>query len=159
MNINVTSSAFEQGEWIPRKYTGEGEDVSPPLSWSGIPKEAQEIAVLCDDPDAPTPEPWVHWIIYGIPAGADGLPEGVPNEPHLDEPQGARQGKNSWTSGITIGYRGPMPPPGAPHRYYFKMYALDTKLSLKSGADKQSLLQAIEGHVLATGELMGRYKR
>ncbi len=159
MKLEVTSTAFGQGEEIPRKYTGEGEDLSPPLSWSGVPEAAREIAVLCDDPDAPTPEPWVHWLIYGIPAGAGGLPEGVPNEPRLDNPPGALQGKNSWPSGVTIGYRGPMPPPGGPHRYYFKVYALDAPLGLEPGIDKQALLRALEGHVLAEGELMGRYER
>lgn len=159
MPIEVTSTAFRQGDWIPRKHTGEGDDVSPPLAWSGVPEGAQEIALICDDPDAPTPEPWVHWLIYGLPASADGLPEGVPNEPHLDEPAGAVQGKNSWESGANIGYRGPMPPPGKPHRYYFKVYALDAKLGLKPRADKKALLQAMEGHILAEGQRMGRYER
>ena len=159
MKLEVTSTAFGQGEEIPRKYTGEGEDLSPPLSWSGVPEAAREIAVLCDDPDAPTPEPWVHWLIYGIPAGTGGLPEGISNEPRLNNPPGALQGKNSWPSGVTIGYRGPMPPPGGPHRYYFKVYALDAPLGLEPGVDKQALLRALEGHVLAEGELMGRYER
>ncbi len=159
MKIEVTSTAFGPGESIPRKHTGEGDDLSPPIAWSGVPEEAQEIVVLCDDPDAPTPEPWVHWLIYGIPPDLGGLPEGVPNEPRLQDPPGAVQGKNSWESGITIGYRGPMPPPGKPHRYHFKVYALDANLSLEPGGDKPALLQAIEGHVLAEGELMGRYER
>ncbi len=159
MKLEVTSTAFGQDEGIPRKYTGEGEDLSPPLSWSGIPEQAREIAVLCDDPDAPTPEPWVHWLIYGIPAQTSGLPEGVPNEPRLNHPPGAVQGKNSWPSGVTIGYRGPMPPPGGPHRYYFKVYALDAELGLEPGIEKQVLLRALEGHVLAEGELIGRYER
>ncbi len=159
MPIEVTSTALKQGDWIPREHTGEGDDVSPPLAFSGVPEGAQEIAVICDDPDAPTPEPWVHWLIYGLPASVSGLPEGVPNEPHLNEPAGAVQGKNSWESGTTIGYRGPMPPPGKPHRYYFKVYALDAKLGLEPGADKKALLQAMEGHVVAEGQLMGRYER
>ncbi|MDY0167061.1 MAG: YbhB/YbcL family Raf kinase inhibitor-like protein [Thermoguttaceae bacterium] len=159
MPIEVRSTAFNEGEWIPRKYTGEGEDVSPPISWSGIPDEAQEIVIVCDDPDAPTPEPWVHWLIYKIPAGLGGLPEGVPNQPRLKDPPGAMQGKNSWQTGVTIGYRGPMPPPGGPHRYYFKVYALDAKLVIEPGVGKGVLLEDIRDHILAEGQLMGLYER
>ncbi len=158
-SIKVTSPAFVHGEWIPRKYTGEGADVSPSLFWAGIPAETREIAVICDDPDAPTPEPWVHWVIYGIPAGVDGLPEGVPGHLRLASPSGAMQGKNSWDAEPTIGYRGPMPPPGKPHRYYFKIYALGAESGLQPGAEKHALLAAIREHILAEGELMGQYQR
>ncbi len=159
MKLEVTSTAFAQGQPIPKKYTGEGADVSPPLSFSGVPKEARELALICDDPDAPTAEPWVHWVIYKIPPTATGLLEAVPKQVRLKEPVGALQGKNSWPAGQNIGYRGPMPPPGSPHRYYFKLYALEAKLPVEPGLDKNTLLQEIRGHVLAEGQLMGTYER
>lgn len=158
--IQVTSSAFSAGQPIPRKYTGEGEDVSPPLAWSGVPAGTQELALIVDDPDAPTPEPWVHWVLYKIPADCKGLPEGVQKVLRPQEPPGALQGKNSWPSGQTIGYRGPMPPPGhGVHRYRFHLYALDKKLEVQPGLTKADLLAAMKGHVLAEGELTGTYKR
>lgn len=159
MSIEVTSTAFNDGEWIPRKCTGEGHDLSPPISWSGLPEGAQEIVIICEDPDAPTPEPWVHWLIYKIPASLGGLPEGIPNQPRLKNPPGTLQGKNSWQSGTTVGYRGPMPPPGGPHRYFFKVFALGAKLVIEPGVSKQALLQEIGDHILAQGELMGLYER
>ena len=160
MAIRITSPAFQSGQPIPKKYTGEGADVSPPLEWSGIPEGTQELALICDDPDAPTPEPWVHWVLYKIPPDVTKLPENLPKTPKLDNPPGALQGKNSWTSGQTIGYRGPMPPPGhGRHRYYFRIYALNTKLNLPPGATKKELMNAMKGHILAEGELMGTYER
>jgi Raf kinase inhibitor-like YbhB/YbcL family protein len=160
MNIEVTSTAFRNDQPIPTKYTGEGQDVSPPLAWSKLPEGTQELALICDDPDAPTPEPWVHWVIYKIPADANGLPEGVAKDPQLTNPQGAMQGKNSWPSGQTIGYRGPMPPPGhGVHHYHFTLYALKTKLNLEPGLNKKALLKAINGQVIAQGRLTGTYKR
>jgi len=118
------------------------------------------LALICDDPDAPTPEAWVHWVIYKIPPDTTELPEGVAKTAQLSQPPGAVQGKNSWPSGQTIGYRGPMPPPGhGVHRYYFRLYALDTPLDVPPGATKAELLQAMEGHILAQGELMGTYQR
>ncbi|HVT29153.1 MAG TPA: YbhB/YbcL family Raf kinase inhibitor-like protein, partial [Lacipirellulaceae bacterium] len=120
MKFELTSSAFKRGAPIPRKYTGEGDDASPPLAWSAAPPNTKEFALICDDPDAPSAEPWVHWVIYGIPADVSGLPEGVKtNEAKLAKPVVARQGKNSFTSGATVGYRGPMPPPGhGVHHYH-----------------------------------------
>lgn len=160
MAIKLTSSAFEEGQRIPKKYTGEGYDVSPPLSWSGVPEEAKELVLICDDPDAPTPEPWVHWIIYKIPANVTSLKEDVPKKTRLTEPTGTLQGKNSWQDKQNIAYRGPMPPPGSgAHRYYFKIYALEAKLAVEAGMDKKSLLKDIEGHVIAEGQLMGTYSR
>jgi Raf kinase inhibitor-like YbhB/YbcL family protein len=160
MTLQVSSSAFTQGHPIPKKYTGEGADLSPPLSWSGIPEGAKELALICDDPDAPTDEPWVHWVIYKIPAEAKGLPEGVPRKPHLKEPHGAVQGKNSWPAGDNVGYRGPMPPPGhGVHHYYFKLYALDVPLNVQPGLDKKAVLENINDHILAEGVLMGTYQR
>jgi len=160
MSIKVTSTAFAEGAKIPKKYTGEGEDVSPPLAWSGVPEGTKELALICDDPDAPTAEPWVHWVIYHISASATGLPEGVPSTPRLENPAGALQGKNSWPSGQAIGYRGPMPPPGhGPHRYFFRLYALNAPVAAEPGDTKKLLLEQMSGHVLGEGQLMGTYER
>lgn len=149
MAIEVSSSAFEPGVAIPRKHTGEGQDVSPTLTWTGVPDETKEIALICDDPDAPTPAPWVHWVVYKIPADRTGLPEG--------DTQGALEGKNDFGG---TGYGGPMPPRGhGVHRYHFKVYALDTELEVAAGLTKERLLEAMEGHVLAEGELIGTYER
>jgi Raf kinase inhibitor-like YbhB/YbcL family protein len=158
--IELTSPVLAEGRPVPRRYTGEGEDLSPPISWSDLPEEALELALICDDPDAPAPEPWVHWVIYKIPAEATVLPEGLPKTLRLKTPSGALQGKNSWSSGQTIGYRGPMPPKGhGAHRYFFRLYALRTKLAVEPGLAKEQILQAMEGHVIGEGELMGTYER
>ncbi len=160
MTLTLSSSAFTQGHPIPKKYTGEGEDVSPPLAWSGLPAGTKELALICDDPDAPRDEPWVHWVIYKIPAAASGLPEGVPKKSRLKEPAGALQGKNSWPEGENIGYGGPMPPPGhGVHHYYFKLYALDMALEVEPGLNKKALLEKMQGHILAEAALMGIYER
>jgi Raf kinase inhibitor-like YbhB/YbcL family protein len=160
MSMTLTSPAFQHGQRIPKKYTGEGADVSPPLAWDHVPEGVQAFALICDDPDAPTKEPWVHWLIYDIPAESRSLPEGVATDAELNQPAGARQGKNSWTSGQTIGYRGPMPPPGhGVHHYHFRLHALDAPLKLAAGADKHVLLQAMKGHVLAEALLTGTYER
>lgn len=160
MKIEVTSTAFMQGKPIPAKYTGEGDDVSPPLAWSKLPEGTKELALICDDPDAPTAEPWVHWVIYNIPVNATGLPENIPANPQLEQPAGAMQGKNSSTSGQLIGYRGPMPPVGhGTHHYFFRLYALDAKLTVASGLTKKQLLDEMRGHIIGQGELMGIYER
>ena len=157
MEIKITSTAFSAGQGIPRQYTGEGKDISPPLSWGGIPAGAKELAMIVDDPDAPTAQPWVHWVIYKMPADTTGLSEGIAASAELSSPAGAAQGKN--TAG-RIGYHGPMPPPGhGVHHYHFKLYALDSKLQLAAGADKEALLKAMKGHILAQGELIGTYQR
>jgi Raf kinase inhibitor-like YbhB/YbcL family protein len=157
MTIQVTSSAFTQGHPIPKKYTGEGVDISPPLAWDNLPAGTRELVLICDDPDAPRAEPWVHWVIYKIPADAKGLPEGVPRKAKLKEPTGVLQGTE--TSG-GIGYHGPMPPPGhGVHHYYFKLYALDAPLAVEAALDKKTILEKIENHVLAQGVLMGTYQR
>ncbi len=158
MSIALSSPAFTANQPIPVQHTGDGPDVCPALSWKGVPDGTRSLAIIMDDPDAPTPQPWVHWVIWNIPGDAPGLPEGMPRKDKLDNPKGALQGKNSWPSG-NIGYRGPAPPPGKPHRYYFKLYALDTLLTLPAGADKSQLLKAMQGHTLAQGELMGTYQR
>jgi Raf kinase inhibitor-like YbhB/YbcL family protein len=160
MKLTVTSTAFADGQRIPKKYSGEGEDLSPALAWTGVPEGTRELALICDDPDAPQPEPWMHWVIYKIPAGVTALREGIPREPQLTDPRGALQGKNSWPKGETIGYRGPMPPPGhGVHHYHFRVYALDVELAVKAGLDKKALLKAMEGHILAEGRLTGTYQR
>lgn len=166
--LDVTSPAFAEGQPIPKKHTGEGEDRSPALEWSGasggsIPEGTKEFAVICDDPDAPSPkrpapEPWVHWVLYRIPAkipaGTMGLAEGGMG--------GGVRGVNSWPAGAPqhARYAGPMPPPGSGvHRYFFKVYALDAALDLAGGATKDELLAAMKGHVIAEGELVGTYER
>jgi len=160
MAIEITSEAFTQGQRIPKKHTGEGDDLSPPLAWSGVPEAAKELVLICDDPDAPTAEPWVHWVIYKIPASTAGLPEGIGRKPRLKNPPGALQGKNSWPSGQTIGYRGPMPPPShGTHHYVFKLYALEARMVAEPGLDKKTVLDEIRNHVLAEGQLVGTYER
>jgi hypothetical protein len=159
VKIQLSSTAFDNNAPIPRIYTGESDDHSPPLAWEGAPDDAKEFALICDDPDAPSAEPWVHWVIYGIPAEVHALPEGLSANAQLTSPVAAKQGKNSWPSGATVGYRGPMPPPGKTHHYHFKLYALDTKVDSAPSATKSELLKAIQGHVLAEGELIGTYSR
>jgi len=155
--MEIVSTAFKHNDQIPRRHTGEGEDVSPRLEWSSPPPEAKELALICDDPDAPSKEAWVHWVLYKIPLGVHEIPEARPQEPSLTEPPGALQGKNSWGS---LGYRGPLPPPGhGIHHYYFKLFALDKAMGLKPGLDKAGLLNAIKGHVIAETCLIGTYSR
>lgn len=157
MSPTIQSPAFANNTTIPKRFSGDGEDVSPQLSWSGLPDGAKQLALIMDDPDAPTPEPWVHWVVYGIPATTTGLPENVAKTASLTAPEGTFQGKNSWGR---IGYGGPAPPPGhGVHHYHFKLYALDTELSAQSGWTKTKLLAAMKGHVLAEGELVGTYQR
>ena len=157
MTITIETPAFANNSTIPVRYTGDGQDISPALAWSGVPDGTAELALIVDDPDAPTPEPWVHWVIYKIPAGVTGLPENVPTTESVAEPAGAVQGENTWP---TTGYRGPAPPPGhGIHHYHFKLYALDAELNVGPGLDKKGLLAAMEGHILAQGELVGTFQR
>lgn len=157
--MQITTTAFDANQRIPREYTGEGPDKSPALSWSGVPAGTAELALIMDDPDAPRPEPWVHWVLYKIPRETTGLPEGVPREKQLGTPAGALQGANSWP-GDNIGYRGPMPPPRhGTHNYHFKLYALDQKLDVQPGLTKEKLLAAMKGHILAEAEVVGTYSR
>lgn len=146
-------SAFAMGAPIPMKYAGGGENLSPPLSWSKVPTNTQSIAILCDDPDAPAGD-WVHWVLFNLPPDATKLDAGVPQQAQLSN--GASQGRNDSNR---LGYDGPWPPPGKPHRYFFKVYALDTKLTLTATARKSDLLKAMHGHVLAQGQLLGTFKR
>jgi len=149
MAIRIVSTAFEPNRPIPKKYTGEGPDVSPPLAWSGVPEPTKELALICDDPDAPTPEPWVHWILYQLSPTLTGLKEG--------DKAGGIEGKNSFEK---TGYGGPLPPRGdGMHHYHFMLYALDQPLGVGAGLSKDQLLVAMKGHVLAQGELIGTYER
>jgi Raf kinase inhibitor-like YbhB/YbcL family protein len=160
MSITLRSTAFADGQPIPKDHTGDGQDLSPPLAWDGVPDGAQELVLICDDPDAPTPEPWVHWVLYKLAPLTRELPAGVASGPRLSSPVSACQGRNSWSSGKTIGYRGPAPPPGhGVHHYHFRLYALDCTLDVKPGLDKRALLRALQGHILDQGELVGTYQR
>ena len=152
MTLQLTSSAFSQGDPIPTKYTCDGDDVSPPLAWGDPPEGTASFALINDDPDAPVGT-WVHWVLYNLPADARSLPEAVPADSEL--PDGSRHGQNSWRR---PGYGGPCPP-GGTHRYFFKLYALDTALDLPSDANKEEVLKAMEGHILGQTELMGVYTR
>jgi Raf kinase inhibitor-like YbhB/YbcL family protein len=154
MPLTISSPAFTPGGPIPSAYTGEGRDVSPPLAWSGVPAGAKSLALIVDDPDAPDPAApkrvWVHWVLYDLPPTAAGLPEAV-----ADLPAGTREGKNDW--GRT-GYGGPMPPVGR-HRYFFKLYALDTALGDLRTPTKAELHKTLEGHVLEQAEVVGTYQK
>ena len=152
MEIKITSTVFSEGSMIPKGYTCDGEDVSPPLAWTGIPEGTKSLALICDDPDAPVGT-WVHWVLFNMPANIKELPANIPPEKIIEN--GAKHGKNDFRK---LGYGGPCPP-GGTHRYYFKLYALDTEINLESGINKAQLLKAMEGHILAEGQLMGRYKR
>jgi len=152
MEIRITSSSFEECGFIPTKYTCDDVDISPPLEWSGIPEGTKELALICDDPDAPMGT-WVHWVMYNLPPNVQTLPENIPPIKELEN--GTTQGSNDFHK---IGYGGPCPP-GGTHRYFFKIYALDTELNLEPGKTKAELLKSIEGHILAEGQLMGKYKR
>jgi len=150
--MKITSPVFANNAMIPSKYTCDGEDISPPLQWDGVPDGTKSIALICDDPDAPMGT-FVHWVLYNLPPETKGLAENIPADKEL--PNGARQGMTDFRK---IGYGGPCPPSGT-HRYYFKIYALDTKLDLAAGATKSQLLKAMEKHILAQAELVGKYKR
>lgn len=153
MALQLTSRAFEAGGAIPRRFTCDGEDVSPPLEWRDAPTAAASFVLVVDDPDAPRAT-WVHWLLYDLPAGFVELPDGVPPDRQLGS--GARQGVNDFRK---VGYGGPCPPPGPAHRYFFRLYALDVKLGLRAGARRAELEQAMKGHVMDQAELMGRYGR
>jgi Raf kinase inhibitor-like YbhB/YbcL family protein len=153
VSFSMTSAAFRDGDTIPTRYTGDGEDVSPPLTWPEPPPEAKSFALIADDPDAPRGT-WVHWVAYRIPAELRELNEALPKKP--EAPNGILQGKNDFGK---VGYNGPAPPPGKPHRYFFKLYALDFVPTARPGMTKQELLAAIEGHVIGEAQLMGTYGR
>ena len=151
--MEITSTAFQQGGVIPKIYTCDDADISPPLSWTGAPEGTKSLALVCEDPDAPVGI-WVHWVIYNIPARTTRLPQGMQKIGVL--PDGTRQGMNDFPR---TGYGGPCPPPGhGYHRYRFKLYALDTMLDLKDGGEAD-VQKAAEGHILAETKLTGKYKR
>lgn len=153
MTFQLSSTAFHEGQAIPAAYSGDGADHSPPLTWSGQPENTVSLALICDDPDAPRGT-WVHWVLFNLPGDARELKEHVPTVGTLAN--GARQGTNDFGK---LGYGGPAPPSGKPHRYFFKLYALDASLTLSAGATKAELLAAMEGHVLAESQWMGTYQR
>jgi Raf kinase inhibitor-like YbhB/YbcL family protein len=153
MTIELTSTAFQSGANIAKQYTGDGADLSPPLSWSEPPSGTKSLALICEDPDAPRGI-WVHWVLYNLPAETRELEEGVTTKETLSN--GAKQGKNGFGN---IGYGGPAPPRGKPHRYFFRLYALDVAVDLSPGATKAQLMDAMKGHILAEGQLMGKYGR
>ncbi len=153
MVFAISSPAFKNGETIPMKFTADGEDVSPILVWTNPPHGTKSYALICDDPDAPMGT-WTHWVIFNIPGGNIGLPEAVPVMEKL--PDGARQGLNSWRR---IGYGGPSPPPGDPHRYFFKLYALDDELRFPASPDNKALSKAMVGRILGQTEFHGTYGR
>ncbi|MGL6225601.1 MAG: YbhB/YbcL family Raf kinase inhibitor-like protein [Thermoguttaceae bacterium] len=158
--MKLSSSAFETGTRIPEKYTADGLDLSPPIVWKDLPEQTKELVLICDDPDAPTVEPWVHWVIYKISPDLSGLPEGLPQDPELGAPVKALQGKNSWITGRIIGYRGPAPPKGhGVHRYHFTLYSLDTPLEIGPGVDRETILEAMHGKVIEKAEIIGLYQR
>ena len=146
MTFALISSAFTEGGPIPREHTCDGKDAAPPLAWSGAPAGVETFALIADDPDAPG-RVWVHWVLFNLPGTAAALPESLAE---------AEQGRNDFKR---AGYGGPCPPPGKPHRYVFKLYALDAVLSLKAGATKADVERAIQGHVLGTAQLIGVYAR
>ena len=147
MTIQITSSAFTEGGKIPHQYTCDDVDVSPPLSWSGIPTNTVSLVLIVDDPDAPAGT-WVHWVLFNLPSDLNGLEQGGSGI--------GVEGKNDFRR---LGYGGPCPPKGSTHRYYFKVYALDTPLDLQSGATKAQVERLMQGHILAQGQLMGKYGR
>ena len=152
-NISVYSDGFENGARLASDYSCDGENISPDLHWEAIPDGTKSIALIMDDPDAPG-RTFVHWVLYNIPASSRGFSGGVKKNTSLED--GSLQGKNDFGR---IGYDGPCPPPGKPHRYFFKVYALDTKPALKSGITKKQLEKAMSGHILAKGEIIGTYGR
>jgi len=153
MTLNLSSKSFASGENIPQQYTCDGADLSPELHWTEPPARTKSFALIADDPDAPVGT-WVHWVLFNLPADARSLSESVPRKDILES--GAVQGRNDFGR---IGYGGPCPPPGKPHRYFFKLYALDSAVNLKSDATKSDLARAMKGHILVQSEFMGRYGR
>jgi len=150
--MKLSSLAFNDGDMIPNKYTCDGADISPPLEWESVPEDTKSIALICDDPDAPVGT-WVHWVYYDIPSDTKSLPKNI--TPQENPENSGKQGRNDFGK---IGYGGPCPP-GGTHRYYFKIYAIDTILNLPAGVDKKHLLKAMEGHIIGQAQLVGKYKR
>ncbi len=159
--MELTSTSFNPYTTIPKNHTGEGEDISPALTWSDISPKCKSLAIVCEDPDAPARRdqdyPYVHWVLYNIRTDVNHLPEGVPQNQWLKDPVGAAQGKNSFGK---IGYNGPMPPRGhGTHHYIFTLYALNRELNLPAGLTRDELMDQMQGHILATAKLTGMYER
>lgn len=153
MALQIHSRAFEPRSTIPKRHTKDGEDASPPLTWEGAPAQTRTLALIVDDPDAPSGT-FVHWVVYNIPSAESGLHEGIQHRG--DKTEGTLQGRNDFGE---LGYGGPYPPPGPAHRYHFKLYALDSKLELNPGASKSEVEEAMRGHILDQAELVGLYAR
>jgi Raf kinase inhibitor-like YbhB/YbcL family protein len=155
--MTVSSPAFKQGERIPDPYGADGDNFSPALTWTNLPSHARSVVVMVEDPDAATPNPFVHWTLYNLPAGTSRLDESIPAIPQLPQLSKAKQGRNSRG---TIGYTGPRPPKGdPPHHYHFQVFALDVELAVLPSAEAQAIIDAMKGHVLAWGELVGLFSR
>ena len=152
-SFRIESTAFKEGAFIPVRFTCQGENVSPPLTWTDPPRGTRSFALIVEDPDAPAGT-WTHWVVYSLPAQGRAMNENTPKQGEL--PTGGMQGTSSFGS---VGYGGPCPPPGKAHRYFFRLYALDTVLNLQAGAHKSEVLAALKGHVLGEAQLMGRFKR
>jgi Raf kinase inhibitor-like YbhB/YbcL family protein len=153
VSLELTSPDFPSGGNIPKQFTCDGSDVSPALQWNALPASTQSFALIADDPDAPVGT-WVHWVLFNLPANLRALPQSFPKTEKSSD--GTLQGRNDFGK---IGYGGPCPPSGKPHRYFFKLYALDAKLELNPGASKKDVESAMQGHIFAQGEYMGRYSR
>lgn len=153
MALTLASPAFKEGETIPKEFSCEGSDKSPHLQWSDVPEGTQSFALIMDDPDAPVGT-WDHWVLFDIPANKMELPAEIASDAEFGD--GSRSGLNSWKK---TGYGGPCPPPGGPHRYFFKLYALDKKLELPAGSTKSQVEAAMKGHILTEATLMGKYSR
>ncbi len=153
LTMKVSSTGFKNQSKILQRYSCQGENISPDLAWSSAPDGTKSIALVCEDPDAPHGT-FIHWVMYNIPSSETGLAENIPQSESL--PDGARQGQNGAGK---VGYTGPCPPPGKPHRYYFRLYALDTQLAIAGDVTRDKLMSATQGHVLAKGELLGIYQR
>lgn len=158
--MRLTSSAFGEAQPIPKKYTEDGENLSPPLRWTDVPEGVREFAMVVDDPDAPREDPWVHWVLYKIPGDVTELPEGIPQRETLQNPSGTLQGVNSFDQN-NVGYRGPAPPPGhGTHHYHFRIYALDRPLDLGPQVHKEAVLDLVhKAKILGQAELVGTYER
>ncbi|MCB9537350.1 MAG: YbhB/YbcL family Raf kinase inhibitor-like protein [Myxococcales bacterium] len=157
--MQINALAFDHGAPIPERFTDDGIDASPALSWRALPEGTRALALIVDDPDAPRDEPFVHWLAWNIPVEEDNLQEGLPRKGELSSPGGMRQGKNSFSE-QNVGYRGPAPPEGhGTHHYHFRLFALDDTLDLPAGADRQALEQAMRSHVLDSCDCVGTYER
>jgi hypothetical protein len=156
VGLKLTSPAFEYNKMIPKKYTADGEDVSPPLTWGRGPAQTKDYVLIVEDPDVSGKQPYVHWIVYNIPADQTSLPDGASGVNGMRGQSGLKEGKNS--KGL-IGYVGPEPSPGKAHRYFFQLFAIDAPLNLQPGADKKAVMEAMQGHALLQGELIGKYQR